>query len=116
MDPARFADNPSGRLVDDVANTSEGAIPYKGFMPDPLPPKINVSWSLTRKLLEAERELGNLITLGASKQIGTLLRSAFIRREAVLSSRIEGTRTLIADLYAFEAGQVKLSNIEPGLS
>lgn len=116
MDPARFSDNPSGQLVDDFADTKEGSIPYKGFMPNPLPPEMNLSWTLIHRLLEAERELGKLINLGINEPISTLLRSAFIHREAVLSSRIEGTRTLIADLYAFEAGQIKLSNLEAGLS
>jgi Fic family protein len=41
----------------------------------------------------------------------------FIRREAVLSSRIEGTETDIADLYGYEAGQLPLPGLgRPGVS
>jgi len=37
-----------------------------------------------------------------------LLIAAYLRREAVLSSRIEGTQSTIADVYAAEAGQTQL--------
>ncbi len=37
-----------------------------------------------------------------------LLANPFMRREAVLSSRIEGTQAGVDDLYAFEAGQLEL--------
>lgn len=42
-----------------------------------------------------------------------LLIGPFLRREAVLSSRIEGTQTNIADLYAYEAGQLYLPGMQP---
>ncbi len=41
-----------------------------------------------------------------------LLIGPFVRREAVLSSRIEGTRADITDLYAYEAGQLPLPGVE----
>ncbi len=42
-----------------------------------------------------------------------LLIGPFVRREAVLSSRIEGTQADIADLYAYEVGQLPLPGLEP---
>jgi len=42
-----------------------------------------------------------------------LLIRPFVRREAVLSSRIEGTQADIADLYAYEAGQLPLPGVKP---
>jgi Fic family protein len=43
----------------------------------------------------------------------TLLIRPFIRREAVLSSRIEGTQTNITNLYAYETGQLSLPGVVP---
>lgn len=62
-------------------------------------------------LAEAERSLGELAGLGRNMPNPHLLVGPFVRREAVLSSRIEGTETDIADLYGYEAGQLPL----PGL-
>jgi Fic family protein len=42
-----------------------------------------------------------------------LLIGPFIRREAVLSSRIEGTRADVTDLYAYQAGQLSLPGMAP---
>ncbi len=42
-----------------------------------------------------------------------LLIGPFVRREAVLSSRIEGTQADSADLYAYEVGQLPLPGLEP---
>jgi Fic family protein len=68
-----------------------------------------------RELLQAASDaayaLGELAALGRMIANPHLLISPFLRREAVLSSRIEGTRADIADVYAFEAGQLPL----PGL-
>jgi Fic family protein len=41
-----------------------------------------------------------------------LLIGPFMRREAVLSSRIEGTQADITDLYAYEAGQLPIAGLE----
>lgn len=40
----------------------------------------------------------------------------FLRREAVLSSRIEGTQADLADLYAYEAGQFSPTERRSGAS
>jgi Fic family protein len=59
-------------------------------------------------LSEADRALGELAGLGRVMPNPNLLIGPFIRREAVLSSRIEGTQSNVADLYAYEAGQLAL--------
>jgi Fic family protein len=63
---------------------------------------------MVRLLSEADRALGELSGLGRTMPNPHLLIGPFIRREAVLSSRIEGTQTDLADLYAYEAGQLPL--------
>jgi Fic family protein len=56
--------------------------------------------------------LGELAGLGRAMPNPDLLIGPFLRREAVLSSRIEGTQTDITQLYAFEAGQLSLPGMK----
>ena len=79
---------------------------YYAFIPAPLPPKINWTLPLVSALSEAERELSRLATLADAFPFPRLLMQAFIRREAVLSSRIEGTRATLAELYTYESAQL----------
>jgi Fic family protein len=53
-------------------------------------------------LSDADRALGELAGLGRSLPNPHLLITPFLRREAVLSSRIEGTQASLSDLYAYE--------------
>jgi len=68
---------------------------------------------LVPALSDADRALGELAGLGRTMTNPHLLIGPFIRREAVLSSRIEGTQADIADLYAYEAGQLPLPGFKP---
>ena len=60
---------------------------------------------MVNALSEADRALGELAGLGRSLLNPHLLIAPFVRREAVLSSRIEGTQASLSDLYAYEAAQ-----------
>lgn len=84
---------------------------YWAFIPAPLP--ANLSWSqpLISALSEAERDLSKLTTLAGTFPFPRLLIQPFVRREAVLSSRIEGTRASLIDLYTYESAQ--MSFLEP---
>jgi len=62
-------------------------------------------------LSEAERDLSRLATLAGAFPFPRLLIQPFMRQEAVLSSRIEGTRATLAELYTYESAQ--LSFLEP---
>jgi Fic family protein len=99
MKPERF-ENPSGRLVQERHDHTV----YHAFVPNPLPPTLEVDTALVRALSDADRALGELAGLGRAIPNPHLLVGPFMRREAVLSSRIEGTQADIADLYAYEAG------------
>jgi Fic family protein len=57
------------------------------------------------KLSEADRALGTLNGMGETLPNPHLLIVPFTRREAVLSSKIEGTLTSLSDLFQFEAGR-----------
>jgi len=89
--------------------------PYLAFVPHSLPPVFAMDKELLLKLSEADRALGELAGFGHTQPTlpnPQLLIGPFIRREAVLSSRIEGTQTGITDLYAYEAGQLSLPGID----
>ena len=77
---------------------------YQAYVPDPLPPPIEWHERLARHLSDADRLIGQLSTVGADLPNPHLLIRPFVRREAVLSSRIEGTQTSLAELFADEAG------------
>lgn len=84
---------------------------YWAFVPAPLPPEIEWSNPLISALSDAERELSKLNTLAGDFPFPRLLSHPFMRQEAVLSSRIEGTRASLTDLYRYESAQ--LSFLEP---
>ncbi len=87
----------NGRTV----RTPEG---YLAFVPAPLPPELTWTPGLVRALSDADRALGRLAGEGARLPNPHLLLRPFIRREAVLSSRIEGTQASLGELLAVEAG------------
>jgi Fic family protein len=74
------------------------------FVPAPLPPAIDWTPRLLRTLSAADRTLGHLAAEGARLPNPHLLIRPFVRREAVLSSRIEGTEATLGELLAAEAG------------
>jgi len=76
----------------------------KAFVPDPLPPRLDWSPELVAALSRADRLLGRLAGQGARLPNPHLLIRPFVRREAVLSSRIEGTQATLGELLADEAG------------
>src|SRR5207247_8351209 len=71
---------------------------------DALPTKLEWSPPLGRPLSDADRLIGRLAGEGGRLPNPHLLIRPFIRREAVLSSRIEGTRATLGELLAAEAG------------
>ena len=107
MDIERFGKSPSGKVIE----VGQGEAAYHAFIPNPLPPQLEPSFELMQALSMADRALGELAGLGRNIPNPHLLITPFIRREAVLSSRIEGTETDVTDLYVYEAGQPSL----PGL-
>ncbi len=79
---------------------------YWAFLPTPLPPDLDWSPALLTTLADAERELAKLTTVAGNFPFPRLLIQPFIRREAVLSSRIEGTHASLTDLYNYESAQM----------
>src|SRR5438445_6470827 len=77
---------------------------YATFVPDPLPPRVEWTADLIRALSDADRAIGRLAGEGRRLPNPHLLIRPFVRREAVLSSRIEGTQATLGELLAAEAG------------
>src|ERR1700757_4995771 len=79
---------------------------YSAFVPAPLPPAIAWSPRLIGVLSDADRLIGRLAGEGGRLPNPHVLMRPFVRREAVLSSRIEGTQATLGELLAAEAGAV----------
>ena len=90
---------PHGRFV-----TGPGG--YRAYVPHPLPPTINWDDFLIRRLSAADRAIGRLEGEGRHLSNPKLVVRPFTRKEAVHSSRIEGTQTSLRELLATEAGAV----------
>ncbi len=75
---------------------------YAAFAPPPLPPDVPLGGDLQRRLSSADRAVGELAGVARSLPNPLLLSQTLVRREAVLSSRIEGTRATLSDLVLFE--------------
>lgn len=77
---------------------------YRAFLPHPLPPTIDWSNQLVSSLSRADYILGKLAREGSQLPNPHLLMRPFVTREAVLSSKIEGTQSTIGEILAHDAG------------
>ena len=78
--------------------------PFQAFVPPPLPPEPPVVWSaaLRSRFDSALVALGRLDAVTSLLPNAALLLCSFVRKEAVLSSQIEGTQSSLADLLLYE--------------
>ena len=88
--------------------TVGGGESVRAFVPQPLPPvpQINSRESLGRLLEAAATALGRLDAVTELLPDPTVFVYGYVRKEAVLSSQIEGTQSSLADLMLHEAGGV----------
>lgn len=82
--------------------------PHKAFLPNPLPPAPPLALTPEdQDLLErANRALGRLDGAADLLPDPTFLTYAYVRKEALVSSQIEGTQSSLSDLLLFEDEQV----------
>ena len=101
MQDTEFTEDSQGRLV----RTIKGA---SAFVPAPLPPGLpTLDLETTHLLAEAENSLGRLV--GAGKALNPhLVSQPLLRREAIVSSRMEGTVATAEQVAALEAAQGRL--------
>lgn len=76
----------------------------KAFIPKPLPPQPPIEWTseLRDKFDQAHLALGRLDSVSKFLPDTTLFLYMYVRKEAVLSSMIEGTQSSLSDLLLFE--------------
>jgi len=75
---------------------------YSTFEPKKLPFKIEYDEELIKLLTESTLSVGNLSGLGRKLPNPHILIAPYLKREAVLSSRIEGTKTSLPELFISE--------------
>src|SRR6266851_3506727 len=96
MDPVFFTAAAHG----DVVRTHSV---YWAYVARSLPPPLEPSWAILAQAAEAHRRVGELAGITLTLPNPHLLIRPFVRREAVLSSRIEGTVTRLDQIFLFEA-------------
>src|SRR6202049_161007 len=79
---------------------------YSAFVPAPLPPELDWTRRLIGALSDADRLIGRLAGEGGRLPNPHVLIRPFVQREAVLSSKIEGTQATRGELLAAEAGAI----------
>ena len=80
---------------------------FQAFVPAPLPPSPPIQWTpeLRSKFDRALIALGRLDSISTFLPDTSLFLYMYVRKEAVLSSMIEGTQSSLADLLLFELDQ-----------
>jgi hypothetical protein len=89
---------------------------YQSFRPNPLPPEppIEMSNELIAKLIDANRRLATLDGLSSRIPNMDLFVSMYVRKEALLSSQIEGTQCTLDDIlnpFAEENTNLNVSDV-----
>ena len=80
---------------------------YRAYIPNPLPPDpaVLLDTELTDVLERANRALGRLDGLGVLIPDISIFIYFYVRKEAVLSSQIEGSQSSLSDLLLFESNE-----------
>ena len=104
--------NRAGCLVTNLS----GEMAYQSFRPNPLPPEppIEMSHELIAKLSDANRRLATLDGLSSRIPNMDLFVSMYVRKEALLSSQIEGTQCTLDDIlnpFAEENTNLNVSDV-----
>ena len=86
-----------GRSGQYITNLS-GEAAYKSFRPAPLPPEIDMDREMAAALADAARALATLDTLSVYIPNMNLFVSMYVRKEALMSSQIEGTQATLEDV------------------
>lgn len=105
----------SPRLGHYIVRTYDGET-VRAFVPPPLPPNPPVRLDALQRVLEqANQSLGRLDGFASILPNLPLFIYAYVRKEAVLSSQIEGTQSSLSDLLLFENDEmpgVPLKDVE----
>ena len=103
----RAPDNAAGRFLSGSAVINGKKERFDYFYPNPLPRYLNIPDKTAKKLETAASSLGELKGLSNMVHNINLFISLYKGKEAVLSSKIEGTQTSLNDLLLSEARNQK---------
>ena len=98
MDASRYVDSIFGHATHEVGTKS--AFTY--YLPKAIPRELVLKPDVVATLSEADASLGLLQGLGMIITDANLLIGPYLRREALASSRIEGTQTSLSDVFQSE--------------
>jgi Fic family protein len=94
------------RITGTYRTTVVGSEKVKAFIPHPLPPRdppLVIEGGLARLHAEAVAAVGQLVVAGAMVPSANWFLYGFVRKEAVISSQIEGTQATLMDVLTYEA-------------
>ncbi len=85
---------------------------YKAFIPNPLPPNppIQIEGEIQHLLTNANIAIGKMDTMGYLVPNLDHIIAMYVRKEALLSSQIEGTQASLEDIFEYES-QIPIKNI-----
>jgi Fic family protein len=98
MDPSRFVESPFGSAAREPGN--KWGFTY--YLPKSIPRELDLSAAVVAELSEADASLGHLQGLGMLITDPGMLIGPYLRREALASSRIEGTQASLSDVFQSE--------------
>ena len=104
MDVKGLEKSPIGRVVRIIGREY-------AYIPNPIPRYLDLSPTLVYHLDEASRAVATLAGVGETIPNPLLLIRPFMRREAVLSSSIEGTQASLSDVFMYEASGVRKGDV-----
>jgi len=104
MEPSEFKSERTG-ILKRVPNTI-----FDCFEPKPLPFTITYNPELVNLIGNTNHSLGKLSEAGRKLRNPHLLIMPYLKKEAVLSSKIEGTKTTLSDLFLHEAEKKRTAN------
>lgn len=105
MEASRFVAPTWGKPV----RIGSGPAVYVAFEPSPLPRQLSLHPETIAELSRADSSLGQLAGTGRLLPNPHLLLTPFLRREALASSRIEGTQASLSEVFEAEAAGGRLT-------
>lgn len=99
------------------ARQTPGRAGYVAYFPRPIPRRLDLPASTVRLLADAEASLGRLAGVGQLLPRPDLLIRPYLLREALSSTRIEGTRATMAEVFEVDAaGELPNADVEEVLN
>lgn len=104
------------RSTGQIVRIGSGNEAFQAFVPDPLPPEPPLKLTTADQALleKASRALGKLDGMTSLLPNTSLFIYAYVRKEALVSSQIEGTQSSLSDLLLYESDYIHFNPVKPG--